>query len=319
MRTRPSAARNATIRQRQDGPTWGSGYLPGQLATREEAPDYSRPTTIYSHRHKRQVHLMSEPELGAFLLAEWLDRFFELHEGRMLHPEPSPGFLIGCPLMDQTYVAAHPGTLQVADELGLIKYHPIFRSAGKPPIAFPMLADLLLFGRDSNGIYPVNWCIKNELEDFDKAFKRLSPGERKKSDVAHQARLEIEEKLFFIAKIRTIHIAGKDMPPQLVANLRQIYPSAYQPRNLPNNLVADFLAAIRERIPNRVPLHETFIAFTRRHGGSMYDYRTEFQRAIWTKEVRCDLGRPLQMDRPLTPEKERIEDRYEMWCARGVK
>lgn len=315
--SRPSIEREKTIRSRQDPPQWGTQYTPGQLATREEAPDYSRPSKVQGYWLGRHVHLMSEPELYAYLLGSWLDIFIDLHEGRMLHPEPSPGFLVGCPGAEQIYVGSHNGTIRAAERLGLLQFHPLIKS-DQGWIAFPLLSDLLFFARDEAGVYAINWCIKNEPSDFVHAFKEHSPMARGKSDEAHQARLLIEAEVYRDARIRTIHIALSDIPKALRENLRTLYPFLFRDKSLPEALRQNFIETIRERIPKQVPLNQTIATFVSRQGGAFHDYAIALNQAIWNMEVRCDLCRPLQIDLPLRPAQKNIEKMFDLWCRREI-
>lgn len=313
----PSIEREKTIRSRQDPPTWGTGYLPGQFATREEAPDASRPHRVKCAYLGRDVHLMSDPELFAFLVGRWTNTFIDLHEGRMLSPEPSLGFLAGGPYGEQSYLGAHPGSISIAEELGLLKYLPVIKSK-QGWIVYPLLSDLLFFGKDKNGFYSVNWSIKAEPEDFERSFKGGPKGEKINSDEEHQARLLIEDEIYKKAQIRTLHIALSDIPKNFRENLRLLY--QYLPRqpSLPTNLQEDFIEEIRNRIPKQVPLFETMQKFVQKHGGPLYDYTVVLYKALWSSEIKCNLNRPVQMDLPLRPEEKDLRKVYEMWTWRGV-
>lgn len=314
-KTKPSPARLEEIKRRQDPPQWGTGYVPGQLATREEAPDYSRASKIQSYWLGRTAHAVSEPELYSYVLASWLGVFFELHEGRMMHPEPAPGFLANCPGLSQQYVGRHQGTINAAQRLGLLHFHPTLRTR-KGVIAYPMLADQLYFARDEEGVYAVNWCIKNEPEDFEKAFSVRGPTEKKKSDEEHQARLLIEAEVFRDAGIRTIHVALRDIPEHLRHNLRALYPFQFRSDSLCNNLREDFISTVGERLPKQVPVIETIATMMRRNGGTQYDYQVAFYQAVWRKEIRCDLLRPLTIDMPLRSADKDLVRHFVHWYTR---
>jgi hypothetical protein len=313
----PSIEREKTIRARQERPAWGKHYTPGQLGTREEAPDYSRPSSVYSPWLQRLVHCMGEPELIAFIFGSWLGCFVDLHEGRMMSPEPSAGFLIGCPFSQQSYVGSHCGTLQAAYRLGLMEYHPLIRR-GNSMIGFPLLADLLWFGKDDEGVFLINWCIKFRPEDFTTAFKTRGPTAKRKSDEEHRARLQIEAEIFKDAKSRTISIALLDIAGHLQNNLRMIYPYTGRERTLPEKLRQDFIETIKYRIPKQVPLHETMTKFINKYGGAFHDYLIALYQALWNEEVTCDLYRPVQPDLPLRPADKNIKKMYSQWCTRGL-
>jgi hypothetical protein len=320
-RTRPVEVRERTIRKRQDPPEWGAGYLPGQLATREEAPDESRPATILSFQLGRPVHCMSEPELYAFVLASYMGKFFELHESRTMSPEPSAGFIHGCPGLTQTYAAAHCGTILAAERLGVLQFHPTIRvpdpsTSKSKVIAFPLLSDQLFFCRDDEGIYGVNWCIKQAPEDFKKAFKSRSPVRAPKSDEAHEARLLIEEEVFRDAGIRTIHVANTDIPNHVKLNLRSIYTYKLRESSLHELLRLEFIETVNARLPLEVPLFETIRSFQGRYGGSFFDYQIDLFTAIWDKKIKCDLWRPILLDEPLRPLAKCLDAHFASWWQR---
>lgn len=315
--THPSIEREKTIRARQDPPAWGAQYIPGQLSTREEAPGYSRPAGVQSTWLQRKVHCMGEPELISFFLGIWLKCFIDMHEGRMLSPEPSAGFLIGCPYLQQSYTASHCGTIEAADRLGLLEYHPLIRTE-HGMVGFPILADLLWYGKDNEGIFLINWCIKYAPEDFTTAFKARGPTAKIKSDEEHRARLQIEAEVIKDAKSRTISIALKDIPEHLGKNLRLIYPSLNIDRTLPEALRSDFIETIQDRIPKQVPAHETIIKFINQYGGSFHDYRIALYQAIWNDEVIFNMCRPLQLDFPLRPADRDIKKMFSQWCTRSL-
>lgn len=320
-RTRAVAVRERTIRERQDPPQWGAGYVPGQLATRHEAPDESKPATIKSFQLGRTVHCMSEPELYAFLLASHMGRFFDLHESRMMPPEPSAGFIHGCPGVTQTYSASHSGTIMAAERLGLLQFHPTVRvpdqaSGRTQVVAFPLLSDQLYFCRDAEGVYAVNWCIKQSAEDFEKAFKSRSPVRFQKTDEEHQARLLIEEELYRDAGIRTIHVANTDIPPHVKHNLRSLYPYKLRESSLHDLVKEEFIQTVQARMALEAPLFETMRYFHGRYGGSLYDYQIEVCKAIWDKVIPCDLWRPILMDGPLHPPVKSLEAHFSSWWRR---
>jgi hypothetical protein len=259
---------------------------------------------------------MSEPELYCYLLASWLRVFFELHEGRMVHPEPAPGFLAGCPGLSQLNVGRHQGSILAAERLGLLAFHPTIRTE-TGTIAYPLLCDQLYFGRDDRGVYAINWCIKNDPNDFEKAFEDRDYGRKKKSDEHHQARILMEVEVFREAGIRTIHASKADIPRHLRENLRSLYPYQFRHCSLAINLQADFIHEVSERLPRLVPVNETIASMMRRNGGTLYDYRVAFYHGVWQKRIRCDLLRPILVDSPLYPASKNIEYLFKHWIERG--
>ena len=129
--TTPSPRRLAVILERQDPMRWGAKYVPGQLGTKQEAPDAPRPGTIYSHLLGRDIHVMSTPERYAVLLGLYGGPVGELHEGRMIHSEPASGPLTGYAPASAYPMVSHSGTIEVADRLGLLRWHPTIQVPDK--------------------------------------------------------------------------------------------------------------------------------------------------------------------------------------------
>jgi hypothetical protein len=179
-----------------------------------------------------------------------------------------------------------------------------------------MLGDQLYFARDELGIYAVNWCIKDHVTDFVNAFKMRGNKERAKSNEAHQARLLIEFEVFRDAGIKTVQVSSDDIPFHLRHNLRLIYPWCERSHGLLESMSRDFIETLIERIPKNVPVIETMKKFSINHGGTLYDYSTCFYQAVWQRQIRCDLLRPLAIDMPLKPTTKKIEESFSTWCSR---
>lgn len=323
---RPNAAREALIRDRMCPFRWGSDYLPGQLADRREAPDASSPKAVHSIELQRTVHLMSPGELNAFLLAMHTGRVKELHESRLLAPEPSPGPLCGYALAEGLPVHGHEGTIQIAERLGMLHMHPLVRIPVAPGskktrlVAYPLLGDLLLYLADSVGPYCVNWTIKETPEDFDMPFNATRIPKAKLSEAieAQQARTAWEAELYRQVKTPSIHLANTDIPRHVALNLRQLY--VHQPRevNLDPALRSDFIETLNARIARNVPVFETVRHMMSHHGGTMYDYQSAFYQAVWQRQIRVDLWTPINIDQPIHPEERDVVSHFSQWFKRAA-
>ena len=84
FKPRWSEARIRTIYARQTRPSWDAEYLPGILATREEAPSISHASILTPVKFGREVHLLSLPEQGAALLGFYRPQVLGLQEQRMI-------------------------------------------------------------------------------------------------------------------------------------------------------------------------------------------------------------------------------------------
>ena len=324
--TRPSAAREKTIRNRQEPMRWGSAYIPGQLGTKAEAPDESRPGTIWSQELQRLVHVMSDPERIAVLLGLYAGAK-ELHESSMLHPEPGPGPLIGYPAAHGLQILSHRGTIQIAEHLGVIKWHPSIRvpDPNRPGhtkwIGFPLLNDLLWYFDSPPQPYCVNWTVKDTPEDFQRPFaggflkKRLGPNAV--DDVL--ARHAVEEMLFRDVDVPTIKVSGTDIPRHVGLNLRALYKWQRQKADMQDDQRDDVIEILRARMQMGVPVFETLRHFMNRYGGTYYDYQVVFNQAIWQRKLDVDLWTPINMDQPLRPGSKDVLQHFAAWFQRGVK
>ncbi len=164
-------ARLTEILRRQDPPAFGPTYEPAIKATREEAPSNCRPAFVWSDRLQREISTLSEPERDVLAIVLYADRFFELHEQRMLPILNSPHPLAGHPRAIGLELPTSRGTLEIADELRYLKFHPVV--AGKDTeegdatsVPGCMIGDLLLFVEDRRGPFCVNLDIKSTREEF---------------------------------------------------------------------------------------------------------------------------------------------------------
>ena len=323
-RTRPCQARERTIRERQDPPKWGAAYVPGQLATAQEAPDESRPSTLYYAPLGRAIHCMSIPEKNALLLGLYSGLALELHEGRMLPPEPSAGPLAGFKPAEGQVLSGHRGTIQVAERLGVIKFHPTIKikdskTGQRRTIGFPLLGDLLWYLKDDAGFYAVNWSVKQSPEDFDKPHG--GSGRRPKPDAeeAHRARQLVETEMYREVDVPTIPVANTDIPTAVSANLRQLFAWQDRTSNIEPDARQDIIETLRARIPREVPVFETLRYLLNRHGGAFYDLQGVLYQAIWRREIAVDLWTPFNIDRPIRPETRSVVVHFAQWFRRGAK
>lgn len=213
------------IQRRQDPPEWGSSYEPAIQATRDEAPSISRASMTWSNQLGRYCHALSAVEQKVLRFALYHPQLFELHEQRMLSPEPRPHPLEGHELAVNTDLPSLKGTINVCDRLGFMKLHPKI-SISHPEqfenmtVPWPFIGDFLLFLRDDTGPYCVNWTIKAEAAGFDKAIHKRPKSRSKTADDAVRARHAIEERYYLDAGIPTIRIVDSSIPATLSHNLR---------------------------------------------------------------------------------------------------
>lgn len=311
------------ILSRQEPPRFGRAYVPSTLATRDEAPAISRPAILQSHKLGRPVHTLSQPETRAALLALYHPFLFELHEQKMLSRWPYPHPMAGLPGIDATALPSVRGTVEVAERLGYLDIHPIVYmrdeavSAHAIKVPFPYQGDLLLFIQPPNQIpYCVNWPVKDKRE----AFTTPGPGKRRPDSVESKrsalARYEIEVAYHADASIRTQPIANTDIDTNLAANLCQIFP--YTTKSISADTRPkrkQIVDAFHSAMALGVPPMEVMVSLVFRRLCSDYEARVIFFQAIWERELRVDLFRPVLVDYPLEPEHVDVLDRYAHWFA----
>lgn len=323
-RTRPSAVREKQIRERQEPMRWGKDYETGQRATVAEAPDESRPARVRCIEFDRPVHTMGTPETWALLVGLYVGQAKELHEGRMLPPEPGPGPLSGYPFAEVAQVRGYEGTIAVAERLGVFCHHPTVAVPAndghrkRKTIAFPLLGDQLWFCEDMQGPYPVNLTIKRSTEDFERPFgsKRLAPQELAEAIDAQRARDAIEIELYRQAGVPTHHIAQTDIPEHVALNLRELYVWQHRVAHLEEELQSEVVETLRARMAREVPIFETLRYFLGKYGGTLYDYLVVLHQALWRREIEIDLWAPMNVDRPLRPAKQDAMKMFGRWFKR---
>nr|WP_315464915.1 hypothetical protein [uncultured Rhodoferax sp.] len=322
--TRPSAARLKQITQRQDPPGFGSSYVPSIKASREEAPSKSRPAWIWWGRVARDLSALSSVELAVLLICLHNKLVWEIHDQRMLPTLPRPHPLCGHPKAAGMILPPMRGTVDVADDLGLLNFHPVIRipieegSAETEIVPFPWIGDFLLFLDDDQGPYNVNLTIKSDEREFEisEIDGALRGNRAKKSQAKTKARHLIEERLYADAQIRTLQLSKKDYDENVVSNLAQIY--GWQKSKAP------FSVRQREEIVGRFngsfatgdsPI-EVAWALCARHGWQLNDVKSVLYKSIWDRQIRVDLFQPFLIDRPLQPERRDVLEVYSDWFRR---
>jgi hypothetical protein len=265
---------------------------------------------------------MSSPERIAIVLGLFLGAR-ELHESGMIHPEPAPGPLTGIPFGPAVPTVTHAGSIQIAERLGLFKWHPLISvpdkgtPGRKKSIAFPLLHDLVWYFDDGQP-YALNWTVKARPEDFERPFEGSHLRRRPTvQDIEKaRARVAIEEAVFREVNVRTVRVAASDIPKQVWFNLKSAYMAhALQP-DLDPALQEDYLDTLRARMHAGVPAFETLIYFLNRWGGTFEDYRALLYRAVWERKLDVDLWTPINIDQPLKPAQRSVSQHFATWTSR---
>lgn len=321
--TRPSAERLRTILSRQDPPGAGDRYVPSILATREEAPRCSRPSTLWWGRLKRRLHVLSTVERDVAVLCMHHPGIYEIQEQRMLPVEPAPHPLGACHGSDHPIGQPLQGTLDVAERLGLLKFHATIKieSAGgdSQVVPFPWVGDLLLFIADEKGRYATNLTIKHDtnafgVTDYDRLIRRrpISAREIEKAEARHA----IEQRLYLDAGIPTVRVTREDFPDQLATNLLRILGWHGRPTSITEEQRLELLEAFELALVKGLTPFEVIWSAAVRFRVPFDDAKSAVMQMIWRRDVRIDLFRPFLIDSAMYPEQQSPMDLCASWFRR---
>jgi hypothetical protein len=296
------------IIRRQEPPQWSPRYEPSIRAIREEAPSASRAFEIWSQKLGRFCHALSTVEQKVLDVALYHPSVFELHEQRMLSPDPGPHPLTQHPRALGMQLRELRGTVDVCTRLDLLSRHPTIHiddpdGWGKIPVPFPFIGDFLLFLSDERGIYCVNWTVKSSPNEFLKTSIGRPRRNQAAADAAVRARHAIEERYYADAGIRTVQIVGHDIPAQFSNNLRNL--RLMQARvEFDEAVYSEWCERLQANMQTRQPPLILLLSFHKKYGFEIECLRAYFARAIWERDVRAEImDEAIFLDRPLQPER----------------
>lgn len=305
------------ILERQAKPRWGSAYVASILATPQEAPSKSHAVILTSGKLGREVHCLSLGEAAAAILALYHSNLVELHEQKMLSPWPTPHPLSGFPENRQVGLPSHRGLIDVAEQLGHLKVLPrvtVTQSDPTNPLVqiFPYVGDFLLFMSKQDGTrYCVNWSVKDTCSSFKRPFGTLKRQGEEPATIL--ARHQIEEAYYQDAHIRTVRIASDTINKDVAANLTQLFLNHRTRISLSESQRGDILDKFRIAMDVGIPPHEVILGVCARGTVTPHECRTVLYQAIWNRELRVDLFRPVLPNLPLRTEKRDVLEVYEDW------
>lgn len=319
---RLSASRLRTIYARQAHPGWDETYLPSICATPSEAPSISRAYVLTPGKLEgRQVHLLSKPELSACLLGLYHPDVIGLQEQRMLSPEPAVHPLSNFPGETDIRLPPLKGVIDVADRLGYLPllptvkvFDPDHRDAART-VVFPWAGDLLFaLKKEKGGAFLVNWTIKSEHASFKRpVIDHRCQKARAKAEFRLLARHEIEIVYYQDAGIPTFQLAGEDIDHHVVANLRQLFLHHRRKIGLTAEQYQEILHRYAVALESGIAPGEVILSFTQRQRFSIDQVRSSLYQAIWNRQLRVDLFRPILINVPLHPETKDVLDVYGAW------
>ncbi|PPD00230.1 MAG: hypothetical protein CTY35_02975 [Methylotenera sp.] len=316
-----SPSRLKLIYQRQSRPPWDETYIPGILATPQEAPSISRAFILTpSKLQGRETHLLSTAERNAALLGLYHPDVIDLQEQRMLSPEPTVHPLWTMLEASRIHLPSLHGIIDVADRLGFLNMLPRLKVKNpKSPketltVVFPWFGDLLWAIKKSDGsVFCVNWTIKDKLIDFTKPGPRHDEKLNLTSNSNILARHDIERTYYLDADIPTFRIAGEDIDRNVVANLRQLFIYHRRPIELSRDQQAEIYEKYVSAFEAGIPTGEVISHFVMRGRYSAEQCKTVFYQAIWERRLRVDLFQPILINRPINPETIDVITHYQHW------
>jgi hypothetical protein len=309
-------ARLREIKRRQWEQRWGENYIAAVFADASEAPGISTGSIL------RDFHAMSDPESFIGLLALYSPLCWDIHEQFVMFPNAREHPLQNHPMALGQRFKSFAGTLDVFERLGLSRHQSIRVAIGadglKQKVPFPYLGDLRLFLRDDQGVYCLNWSVKNKYVDFRGKGPRAKPRPlNDPDDPSSIARQEFECVYHDDAGIRTQQVALDQLDTEVRLNLRNTFLDECRPLALPELSRQQALGVARDHIGEDVPMH----VVARRMAQAVECVEGEdaialIHQGIWRRELRVDLFRPILTTKPLRPEIRDVLNVYGSWFVR---
>ena len=317
---RLTEARLRKILSRQNPPKWGSKYEPSIKATREEAPSVSRFTEIWSDLLGRYISVLSTHEEHVLHIVLYCDRLFELQEQRMLPTLPAPHPLTGHPLAAGLQLDYLLGTVNLAEEIGVIEYHPtvlVKTTVGKEAIPYPWIGDFLLFLRDNHGPYCVNLTVKQSESDF--VIPRVgitASSDLKQAAVKERFRHQVEKRLYETVGIPTFQVAGDKLNMVMVSNLMQIYGWCKRQHSFNDSQLEVVIDYFRRGVTAELSAAQVTYYLCKEYSYTPHDVKTAMYQAIWKRKIRIDLYQTFFFEQPMVPEHRDVLMEHASWFRR---
>lgn len=309
--------RVASILSRQIPPRWGAAYVPAIQVTRQEAPRISRPSLLNSRRLGRAVHVLSTPERIAAQLALYHPGLRDLHEQKMLSVVPAAHPLATFPGLVSTGLPSSSGTVAIAEALGHLDMHAMVpTSDGWAPS--PYVGDLFLILEDGDGVFCVNWTVKKSAKDFTGRPGNLRRSLREKTKENQRAnfRHTLERLYYEELGIRTVQVTADAVPHHLACNLSGLFAWDRRALSLTNEQRLWVVEEARHCIATGEPVSTQINRLTAEAGCQAQDVLGAIYQAIWRRELRVDLYRPVLVNHPLAPEQRDVIAHYAEWFGR---
>lgn len=315
-------ARLVEIKRRQWEQRWGASYIAGIFADRVEAPGISSGSTLLPPKlGRREFHVLSDAELFVALLALYHPDCWDIHEQFVLFPKAREHPLQNHPRAIGVKFKPFAGTLEVFERLELKRHQSLWITAGPKNelqrVPFPYFGDLRLFMADKDGPYCVNWPVKRKFEDFRGRGPRSKPRRRNDpDDPASVARQEFERVYHEDAEIRTQPVAFDQLDTEVRLNLRNTFLDECRKIDISEAQRRDALGIAQEHIGKDVPMCVVARRMAAAVGCADQEASWLIHQAIWRRELRVDLFRPVLTTTPLRAEVRDVLDVYGTWFLR---
>jgi len=308
------------ILARQEPRRFWAEYQPSIRATVAEAPRISRPSTIPSAKLGRIIHTLSDQETSCVLLALLHPGLVDLHEQSMIPRWPAVHPLDGMPGVEGTGLPVFWGSVEVAERLDYLDALPLVteRRPGEEAdtLVFPYIGDLLLFLRDDDGLYCLNWSVKAQSGDHvlpgPEVRKPYSARDMRKA----RARFEIEIETYADVGIRTVAAAASELDPTFVENLGRIHRFLRRRVSLCDSAHRYALNCFSRGVDVGEPPREIVTYLIHRGICDRDEALTVFYTAVAEGQLRVDLFRSLLVDYTVPPERVDPIVRYKRWFDR---
>jgi len=306
-----------TILRRQDPPRFGKDYEPAIKATVAEAPTRSRPAEVESAKLGRAVSTLKVAHrefLPLVLHCPWV---IDLQEMRMLPYMPAPHPLHGHPAAEEMLLTSMKGTLAVAEELGVLRDHPVLEDESGREELEPgcWVGEFLVFLQDEAGPFCHNFQL--EAREDGLAGPETKPaGTRKRRGDGSASR--VEQRLYAHVDIPTFRVNTAEVDPLVVANLGQLLLWHKREHRFDDEQQEILQQAFEMGIDAGASALEVIEGLELSEGFDRYETKVWLHQAIWQRKLRIDLFQRFYMEEPLAPETQDIFDVYGNWFRRAA-
>ena len=322
-RLRKDAARLRQIMKRQKVDRWGADYVAATWANPIEAPSISECSILKPRKlGRRPFHVLSGGEKWAALLALYHPLTWDIHEQRILFPQPRPNFLQSHVLAPGKLFPPLKGTLDVAERMGILSRHPTV-SVQRPledikiDVPFPYQGDLLCFLQDDAGPFAVNWSVKRYDVDFHRRLVAEGRIDLRVDDPRAIERHSLEEIYYLDCGIPTRRVSKQKILKQHALNLELLFLFDGKADSIQADVYVELVNRFQDLVGKRVAALRVVRQSAQDFGLSDLVIKDAFYQAVWRRELRLDLANPIAIDRILKPEQDDLLDVYSDWFARG--